>query len=99
MASEMAKWNAYFERMKRMGKVYDCYDNALKEFNYLSRQMTEDFCFPIGIVAKKEGGKDHFKIVDQEEKGWDVLICNAMFVFGNQPCVVKMVDSKDDDNA
>lgn len=95
----MAKWAVYFERMKSIGKLYDTYSDALKEFSYLADKMTEDFCFPMGIAGKNENGHKQFKIVAKEEEGWDVLMCNAMFAFGEEPCIVKIVDPKEGGNA
>ena len=36
----------------------------------------------MGIAGKNENGHKQFKIVAKEEEGWDVLMCNAMFAFG-----------------
>ncbi len=99
MAGEMARWAVYFERMKSIGKLYDNYDDALKEFDYLADKMTEDFCLPMAIAGGYADGCKQFKIVAKEEEGWNVIMCNAMFAFGEKPCIVKIVDPKEGDNA
>ena len=99
LACEMAKWSIYFDRMKSIGKTYENYSDALQEFNFLADKMTEDFCLPIGIAGKKIDDKMQFKVVAKEEEGWDTLMCNAMFAFGDQPCIVKIADTKEGGDA
>lgn len=88
MAGEMAKWDAYFERMK-IGKVYDNHSDALKDFEHLNSKMNDDFCLPIALIHCCQ--TNQFKITEKEEDGWQVLVCNALFAFGKNPRV-KIVD-------
>lgn len=99
IAGEMAKWDVYFKRMGSLGELYDSYDDALEEFNYLDDKMTEDFCLPMAIAGGYVDGCKKFKLLAKEEDGWVVLMCNAMFAFGDQPCIMKMVDPKESGNA
>jgi len=86
----MIEWYVYFERMKNIDKVYDSYSNALTEFRFLNNKMTEDFCLPIALIHNCT--LNQFKIVDKEKDGWQVLVCNARFIFGDQPCTVQKKD-------
>lgn len=90
----MAEWDTYFERIKSIGKgkLYDTYSDALEEFDDLANRMTEDFCFPMAIAGKNENGRQQFKILAKEEEGWNVFMCNAIFAFGEAPCIVKIVE-------
>jgi len=89
----MSEWDIYFERMKSIDKVYDSYSDALTDFEFLNNKMTEDFCLPIALVHSCKTGQ--FKVVSKEEEDWQVLVCNALFIFGDQPCTVQKIDQKD----
>jgi len=89
----MSEWNVYFDRIKSIGKIYDTYSDALNEFRFLNDRMTEDFCVPLALIHRCENNE--FKIADKEEEGWQVLICNARFIFSDLPCTVQKIDQKD----
>lgn len=85
MAGEQAKWDAYFGRLKTLGKLYSSFDDALKEFKFLNDKMTDDFCVPLALIHCCQ--TNQFQITEKEEDGWQVLVCNALFAFGKNPRV------------
>lgn len=90
-------WEAYFDRVKSIGKVYDSYCDVFTEFKFLNDKMTEDFCIPIALIHRCQ--TNQFKITEKEEEGWQVLMCNARFIFGDQPCRFRIVDPNQHNNA
>jgi len=88
-----SEWNVYFEQIKNIGKLYNSLDDALKEFKFLNDRMTDDFCISLALIHNCKTGQ--FKVVFKEEENWQVLVCNARFIFSDLPCTVQKIDQKD----
>lgn len=76
--------DTYFDTLNRQPNVeYKEYDEALNVFSYLNETVTNDFA--IGLALATNGIV--FKIIFEEAIGWQVIIANAVFAFGDNPRV------------
>ena len=76
--------DTYFDTLNRQPKVeYKEYKAAREVFNYLNNPITEDFSCRLAIATNGIV----FKIIFEETDGWQVIIANAVFAFGDNPRV------------
>ena len=84
-------YDKYFETLKEQSRcLYKEYQEALKVFNYLNEPINEDFYHSLAIATDNR----NFKIIHKEEDGWEVIMANAIFAFGDSPKVRIATENK-----
>lgn len=84
-------YDKYFATLKEQSKCfYKEYREALKVFNYLNEPINEDFCHALAIATDNR----NFKIIHKDEGGWEVIMANAIFAFGDSPKVRIVTENK-----
>lgn len=73
-------YDKYFETLEKQCECsYKKYGEALKVFNYLNEPISSDFYHALAIATDSR----NFKIIHEDEVGWEVIIANAVFAFGD----------------
>lgn len=96
MSGDLERWERYFKLLEELISVeqntYEDYQSALSQYKAIADQMNDDFCLSMGIAVKIENtNQPKFRLVRKEEEGWEILMCNAVLAFGDQPC--RIVDN------